>query len=190
LIKSLLIGLIFGVAGAGALTWYVPAVDLHRETSLISVQTNGGNVEVFRINLPRDRVLVGLPGQESSIPADLEWPGDEYLGNMQAEIFKVRDRNNAVIGLGSRLASASEETGPFIEWALHFPARGTMYVKMEVTPSADGFRNGVLRSGTRDFAELHGSVREQFIAEANEEYDIQGRIELEAALVGLLEEEE
>lgn len=184
LIKVFFLGLLLGAAGAGALTWSVPVVDLHRERSLISVQPNGGNIEEFQINLPRDRILVGLPDVENSIPAGLEWPGADYLGDMQAEIFKVRDRNNTVIGVASRLASSTETTGPFIEWSLHLPARGSIFARMEMTPAADGFRNGVMVAGTRDFGVLSGSVREQFVAEPDGDADIQGRIVLQAALVG------
>ena len=184
LIKIFLFGIILGAVGAGALTWSVPVVDLHRERSLVSVQPNGGNVEEFHINLPRDRILVGLPNVENSIPAGLEWPGVDYLGDMQAETFKIRDRNNTVIGIGNRLASSTEATGPFIEWSLHFPARGSMYMRMEVTPSADGIRNGTMVSGTRDFGELVGTVREQFDAATDPSADVQGRIILQTALVG------
>jgi hypothetical protein len=186
LIRTFLFGIILGALGAGALTWYVPAVDLHRERSFISVRPNGGNMEVFQINLPRDRILVGLPNVENSIPAGLSWPGEDYLGDMQAEMFKVRDNNNAVVGVASRLASSSEAAGAFIEWALHFPARGTIYVKMEITPSADGVRSGELLVGTGDFATLSGTLREQFISEVAEDEDIQGRIRLEAELVAPL----
>lgn len=186
MIRTFLFGIILGALGAGALTWYVPAVDLHRERSLISVRPNGGNMEVFQINLPRDRILVGLPNVENSIPAGLNWPGAGYLGDMQAEMFKVRDSNNAVVGVASRLASSSEEAGAFIEWALHLPARGTIYVKMEITPSADGVRSGELLVGTGDFATLSGSVREQFVSEVAEDEDIQSRIRLEAELLGPL----
>jgi hypothetical protein len=107
---------------------------------------------------------------------------------MQAEIFKVRDRNNTVVGVASRLASASEETGPFIEWALHLPARGTMYIKMQVLPTEDGVRNGALISGTREFAVLTGSVRERFVNAPGDDPDIQGQIWLEATTVGPLGE--
>ncbi len=189
LFRTFIFGIFLGVFGAGALVYFRPAVDLHRERSLIVVQPNGGNIERFRINLPSDRILVGLPGVDNSIPAALEWPGEELLGDMQAEIFIVHDDNNAVVGVASRLASSSEETGPFIEWAVHLPARGTIYAQMELIPTADGFRNGVLRSGTREFQSLVGNVREQFVSEV-EEGDSQGRIVLEAALVGLLGDEE
>ena len=173
------------------MTYTVPAVDLHREASLISVQTNGGNAETYRIDLPRDRILVGLPAQEASLPAELKWPGEEVFGNLQAEMFKVRDRNDVVIGVASRLASASEATGPFIEWAVHLPARGTVYLQMDLAPSPEGHRNGVLTAGTRDFETLSGTVIEQFITDLDtEEYDVDGRIELITAFIGPLGDEE
>ena len=181
MIKTFLIATILGVIGTGALTWYVPAVNLHRERSLISVQPNGGNIETFHINLPRDRVMVGLPNPDISIPTALEWPGREFIGDMQAEIFKIRNSEETVIGVGSRITSAAESTGPFIEWALHFPARGSVYAKMEISPTADGFRNGLMLSGTGDFSGLSGTVHEEFLADAG---DTQSRIMLQTTLVG------
>ena len=64
-----------------------------------------------------------------------------------------------------------------------------MYVQMEQTPAADGFRNGLLRSGPRDFHPLGGSVREQFVSSVDDG-DVQGRIVLETNLVGQLGDEE
>jgi hypothetical protein len=60
---------------------------------------------------------------------------------------------------------------------------------MEVTPSADGFRNGEMLAGTQDFLTLSGSVREQFISEVSDDADLQGRIQLEVALVAPLGDE-
>ena len=188
LIKTLIAGIILGIAGSAALSYFVPAVDLHRERSLISVQSNGGNSEVFRIDLPRDRILVGLAGAENGFPAGLQWPTDALLGNFQAEVFKVRDRNNTVIGVASRLASSTEESGGFIEWTVHLPARGTLYAQMDLQPSESGYRNGSMRAGTRDFEELRGSVREHFIADIDDkDYDVESRIELVTALIGPLD---
>ena len=190
LFKTLVGGIFLGIAGAVALSHFVPAVDLHRERSLVSVQANGGNSETFRINLPRDRILVGLAGGDNSVPAGVEWPDRDILGDFQAEIFKVRDRNNVIIGVASRLASSTEETGSFIEWTLHLPARGTIYVQMDLEPAEDGYRDGTMRAGTREFEELSGSVREHFIAEIEEQdYDVESRIELVAALVGPMQED-
>jgi hypothetical protein len=173
--------------GAGALIYFAPAVDLHRQTSLMSVQPNGGNAETFRINLPRDRILVGLPGADNTIPSGMPWPSEEEFGDFQAEMFKVRDQNDVVIGVASRLASAADGSS-FIEWTVHLPARGTMYVQMDLSPTADGYREGVLLAGTRDFESLNGSVKEQFVAEVeDDDFDTQGRIELMTALVSPLE---
>jgi hypothetical protein len=184
LLRTAFLGFILGIAGSAALAYFVPVVDLHRERSLVSVQPNGGNLETFRIDLPRDRILVGLAGAEASMPAGLEWPVDPALGNFQAEIFKVRDSNNVVIGVASRLASSTDASGSFIEWALHFPARGTLYARMEMSPTDQGYRNGTVRAGTRDFEHLAGSVREHYIAKVEEQdHDIKSRIELVTALV-------
>lgn len=182
--KIFFLGIILGLAGAGTLAYSVQVVDIHRESSHISVRANGGNAETFRINLPRDRILVGLAGAENALPAGVEWPGEDLLGNLQAEIYKVRDREDVVIGVASRLASASEATGPFIEWALHLPARGTLYLQMELSPTAEGHRNGTLTAGTREFETLSGSVREQFISNVEKAaFDGVGRIELVTAFV-------
>jgi len=190
LFRTFVIGIFLGLLGAGALIYFAPAVDLHRETSLIAVQPNGGNAETFRINLPRDRIMVGLPGADNTIPSGMSWPSGAEFGNFQAEMFKIRDRNDVVIGVASRLASAADGEESFIEWTLHLPARGTMYVQMDLTPSIEGYRNGVLLTGTRDFESLSGSVREQFVADVEaDDYDTEGRIELMTALVSPLEEQ-
>lgn len=168
----------------------VQVVDLHRESSHISVAPNGGNVETLRVDLPRDRILIGLAGEESALPAELEWPSDPMFGNLQAELFKVRNRNDDVIGVASRLASASEATGPFIEWVLHLPARGTIYLQMDIAPSAEGHRNGRLTAGTREFESMRGSVREQFTDGIDtEEFNVDGRIELITQFVRSLDDE-
>lgn len=191
LVKTFIIGILLGLLGASALTYSVPLVDLHRESSVVSVEANGGIMETFRIDLPHDRIMVGLPGATSSIPLGLEWPGDDLPGNVQAEVFKLRNSNDAVIGVASRIASSSEASGSFIEWALHLPARGTLYLQMDLAQSADGYRSGTLLTGTRDFENFSGSVNERFLNEVeSEDYEIDARIELVTVLAGSLEDEE
>lgn len=188
--KTFVFGIFLGIGGAGALAYSVPAVDLHREASHITVRSNGGNAETFRIDLPRDRIMVGLAGADNALPAGLDWPGEDLLGNLQAEMFKLRDRNNVVIGIASRLASASEVTGPFIEWTLHLPARGSIYLRMDLAPTDQGYRNGTLIAGTREFETMSGSIREQFISnDQNAEFDGNGRIELVTAFVGSFDDD-
>ena len=188
--KTFYFGIALGLLGAFALTYAVPVVDLHREPSLISVRSNGGNAETYRIDLPRDRILVGLVGVDNALPAGLDWPAEAVFGDLQTEMFKVRDRNDVVIGVASRLASASEETGAFIEWTVHLPARGTVYLQMDVAASAEGHRNGSLMAGTRDFETLSGTVIEQYITDfEDEDLNVDGRIELITAFVGQLSDE-
>jgi len=191
LFKTFYFGIALGLLGAFALTYSVPVVDLHREPSLISVRPNGGNAETYRIDLPRDRILVGLAGVDNALPAGLDWPEEALFGDLQTEMFKVRDRNDVVIGVASRLASASEATGAFIEWTVHLPARGTVYLQMDVAPSAEGHRNGILMAGTREFETLSGTVIEQYLTDFEDEYlNIDGRIELITAFVGQLSDTE
>ena len=186
----LILGILLGLAAAGGFTYSIEPVDLHREPSHITVQANGGNVETFRMDLPRDRILVGLAGEENTLPADIDWPDAAMFGNFQAEMFKVRDRYDVVVGVASRLASASEETGPFIEWVLHLPARGTLYFQMDVEPAPEGHRNGRLLAGTGDFATMVGGAREQFVSDVESgDSSVQGRIELITILVGTFSDE-
>lgn len=186
--KTFNFGILLGIAATGALLYFVPAVDQHREASLISVQANGGNSEAFHINLPEDRILAGMAGVDEPVPSGLEWPADGILADAEIELFKIRDRKDAVVGVASRMTGPVEAADSMIEWTLHLPARGTMYVEMEETPGADGYRNGSLRAGTREFADRHGSVRERFIDAAPPPEagasGIEGRIELATALTG------
>ena len=190
MIKTIIFGVFLGILGTGALAWYAPVVDLHRERSHISVLPNGGNAEIYHINLPQDRIMVGLPDGTVTLPAELDWPGEEQLPGLQAELFKVRDRNDVVIGVASRLASVADTSGEFIEWVLHLPARGSIYVDMEVIPAADGYREGVMRAGTRDFAVLNGAMRVKLIYDVEADIDIENRIEIQTILVASLGEDE
>ena len=184
--KTFNFGFLLGLIGTAVLLWYVPVVDQHREGSLISVQPNGGNAEVFRINLPHDRILAGAAGATTPVPAGLEWPADPIFANSQTELFKLRDRREEVVGVASRVASADADD-PFIQWMLHLPARGTMFLHMALQPSDDGYRDGELTAGTREFATLTGNVEERFVGvneESDEEvFDVDAYIELKTALV-------
>jgi len=87
------------------------------------------------------------------------------------------------------MSGKSEQHGSFVEWVVHLPARGTMYVSMAPNPSPDGYREGSLRAGTREFLTLNGVVLERFLSDDfGPDPDGAGRIELAAALVGPAEE--
>jgi hypothetical protein len=87
------------------------------------------------------------------------------------------------------MSGNSDQQGSFVEWNVHLPARGTMYVTMAPTPSPSGYREGSLRAGTREFLMMDGVVLERFVRDSlDPDADDTGRIELAAALVGLEEE--
>jgi len=189
LFKTFNLGIVLGIALAASIAYFYPVVDQYREQSLIAVHANGGNSESFHIRLPEDRIMAGVAGQQRSTPPGLVWPDVEFLQNVQTELFMIRNENGVVVGTASRMSGKSEQHGPFVEWAMHLPARGTMYVSMEANPSPDGFREGSLTSGTREFLTLSGVVLERFIKDdIGPNPDGAGRIELAAALVGLAEE--
>ena len=155
----------------GAL-YAVPAVDQHRETSIVSVKTNGGNVERFRISVP--------------VPADLDWPDDPRLRSANAEVFKLRNERDAVVGVAARVAALGADGEPVIEWVLHLPARGSVYITMSSQSDPNGVRTGTLRGGTREFAARAGSMAERFVPASREDGSAggEGQIELSTSFVG------
>ena len=191
MIKTFILGLILGLVGAAALVYSGQLVDLSREASLISVRPNGGNRESFYINLPQDRILAGAQSENQSedqsglYPPGLVWPDDPSFKGAETEIFKIRNSDDVVVGIAARMSNARDASGAFIQWMLHLPARGSMFVRMQLQPSKDGHRKGLLMAGTREFELLNGEVGEFYnSAVANDEYEISGRLELHAQLVG------
>lgn len=185
--RTFIIGIVSGAILAAVLLYFVPVVDQHREASLISVQPNGGNTESFHVNLPDDRILSGEAGKPP-VPASLEWPSAPVLGDARAELFKIRNRNDVVVGVASRISGTGTASGSVVEWTLHLPARGTLYVNLQPRADSTGLRTGTLRAGTREFASMTGSVNERLVGpveSGNDEENIEGRIELVTALVGM-----
>lgn len=185
LFRTFIFGVILGFLGAGAYLYFVPVVDQHRVPSRITVQTNGGNSEVFSIRLPGDRIMTGAPGTASPVPDGLAWPELPTLDGFKAELFKIRDTDNTVVGVGSRLARSASSGDSFVEWVVHLPARGTMFVAMEPNRVPGQARSGALSAGTREFSTLRGTLREAFVRDDDgAEGDSEGRIDLHVALVG------
>lgn len=183
--KTFIIGLFLGAAALGAAIWFVPPIDQERERSIIGVTPNGGNSEVFYANIPTDRILIGAPGQEVPLPAGLEWPDDELFAGSQIELFKIRNANDAVVGVASRLSAGNADKS-IIEWALHLPARGSVYVLIQPEAAVQGHRTGILRAGTREFTDLTGDASEHWIANTSDDIDAPaGRIELRTSFVSL-----
>ncbi|MEJ2172347.1 MAG: hypothetical protein ACO22K_04930 [Woeseiaceae bacterium] len=186
--KSLIAGFFLGIVITAAALYYVPAVDQHRERSLVAVMPNGGNTETFHINVPFDRIMMGASGQSTALPAGFEWPDDEKLEGISAELFKVRNSDDAVIGVASRIEAGNHEADRIIEWVLHLPARGSVYLSMRPEAVGDGYRVGQLRAGTREFQGKNGQVTERWTAAEAESPDTSaGQIELVTAFIATAE---
>ena len=176
---------------AGAGLYFLPAVDQFREQSMIVVHTNHGNTESFHVNVPTDRIMVGAPSQVSPLPAGLNWPDSAQFAETRAELFKIRNAKDAVVGVASRIAASHEDSGDIIEWVFHLPARGSAYVSMRPESADGGYRIGELIWGTREFAALEGLVTEQWVADVSGSEDAPaGRIEVITAFVTQLVDEE
>jgi len=183
-LKIFLAGILLGLAAAAGALFLVPAVDQHREASIISVAANGGNRESFHVNIPMDRIVIGAPGQRQPVPDGLEWPREASLADLRAEVFKIRNERDAVVGVAVRAAGRSGDED-VIEWALHLPARGSMFFTMDPKPREGGFRIGDMRAGAREFVSLTGVVTERWVADQSGAEDAPtGRIELTASYVG------
>ena len=184
--KTLIFGFMAGLVGTIAAIYYLPAVDQHREPSVVSVTPNGGNKESFHVNIPMDRIMIGSHQQSDPLPVGLDWPETESFSGLRAELFKLRNARDMVVGVASRVVTESEKFGDGIEWVVHLPARGTFYLTMP-PESADGVhRVGTLRAGTREFEPMNGAASERWVANTdNDEEDAPiGRIELVTTFVG------
>ncbi len=189
LFKTFITGIVLGVAAAAGALYAFPAVDQIREASIVSVAANGGNTESFHVNVPMDRVMVGAPGQKQPLPVGMEWPADELLSDVRVELFKVRNARDTVIGVASRTAARDGDV-QIIDWVLHLPARGSVFVNMQPQATAGGYRKGELRAGSREFAPLHGHMTERWVPDTSGDEDAPaGRIELLATYVGKPEPE-
>ena len=189
--RTFIFGLLLGLAGAGAYLHFVPVVDQYRVPSHVTVQTNGGNHEIFNIRLPGDRIMAGRPGAVSPVPATLAWPDAPAIAGFEAELFKIRDQDDTVVGVASRMKQAAGSGGSFVQWTVYLPARGTMFAALESNPGAGQARSGTLSVGTGEFEFRRGSVREVFVRDdADGDPDSEGRIDLQVALIGLQEESE
>ena len=187
LLKTLIIGIFLGAAAGIAGLYFVPLVDQARERSIIDVSPNG-NKEVFHANIPDDRILIGAANQSTPVPPGLDWPSDELLAKTRTELFKIRNADDIVVGVASRIAI--NEGGEAVEWTLHLPARGSVYVLMRPKGPEYSLRLGDMRSGTREFSSWMGEVSERWIADSTgSDYAPAGRIELITEFVAVMGDE-
>ena len=183
MIKTFIIGIVLGIGGVIAALMFVPVVDQAREVSIISVSPNGGNAESFHVNVPTDRIMIGDADREAPLPEGMVWPDHELPGDVKAELYKLRNSRDAVVGVASRIAVANETVGEIIEWVLHLPARGSLYISLKPEPT-DGRRTGSIIAGTREFEDLDGQVEEQWLANtAASTTGPAGRIQLTSSFI-------
>lgn len=129
----------------------------------------------------------GAANAASGHPIGLDWPDDEILANVSAEIFKVRNERDTVVGVAARTV-AKDEGAEVIDWVIHLPARGSLFINMEPQPREGGHRIGQLRAGTQEFKSLSGSATERWQPDTSGDEDAPaGRIELVATYVGSAE---
>ena len=187
LLRTFIVGIVLGIAGAAAGLHLYPVVDQHREASIVAVAANGINIESFHATVPMDRIMVGAHGQTTPIPASIEWPTDDLLRDTRVELFKIRNSKDAVVGVAARTV-ARDGADDIIDWVLHLPARGSVYVSMRPDALAGGYRQGELRAGSREFARLGGGMTERWVPSKTADEDAPaGRIELVTKFVGLQE---
>jgi hypothetical protein len=185
LFKTFIIGLVLGVLAMVAALYAFPVVDQQRELSLVSVATNGGNVESFYINVPADRILARQPGQDALLPDTLEWPGADILQPIGVELYKIRNERGVVIGVASQNSEAGSTVS---DWLLHLPARGSQLISVQTQPMPNGARRGDLRAGSREFAKRRGSVAVRWVPEPSADQSVaNGRIEMLTNYVGQLD---
>lgn len=131
--------------------------------------------------------MAGASGSRAQAPATLEWPDDEVFAGISTEMFKLRNARDTVIGIAARTVGR-EDDADVIDWVIHIPARGSLYVNMEAAPQADGVRLGNLRAGSRDFEPLSGVMSERWVADTSGEEDAPlGRIELATRFISTAE---
>lgn len=190
MLKTFFLGVLLGLLATAGVLYAVPVVDQVRETSIVTVAPNGGNIETFRINIPMDRVLNGVPGQASPLPPGLNWPDHELLAYSRTEMFKIRNARGTVVGVAVRNAAEGAEE-IIVDWVLHLPARGAIFVNMNAAPSDSGYRLGKIRAGSREFAPLNGFMTERWVENESADEDApQGHIELVTTYVGQLERDD
>jgi len=177
-IKTFVFGIVLGVAATLAGFFFLPVVDLARETSVVEVLPNGGNAESFHINIPMDRIAVGSSG--TAVPADLVWP--EEFNDTSTELYKLRDIHDVVIGVAGRTVVTTADDGRGIEWVLHMPARGSVYLRMDSGVAEDGRRYGDIVAGTREFDNTIGQFSEAYAEVEGDDELRQGRIQLMSLL--------
>lgn len=116
-----------------ATLWPLPAHLRYR--SITSVPANGGRLEEFVIHWPEDRIArpgekgTALPAAAAVGAAVLE---DSAGRRVSAELFRLRDTEDNVIGVAGRLAGTggaiADPGRSATNWLLVIPSRGALFL--------------------------------------------------------------
>lgn len=205
---AFLAGVLLGFAGLLAATTYMPWLEPERLPSHTRIIANGGRAESFVIRLPADRIAAsggadtGLRGV--AFPSEAALPDALREVPLLVEHFKVRDRDDQVIGMAARHVAPAEGTRSTVWWVV-IPGRGTLLLTgegeavrgLDRALEAAGRRPGAswsgeakitfprtsasgrLRSGTREFEGLEGQYNETWtITGVGEAGELKGTVEL------------
>jgi hypothetical protein len=130
-VVAFILGLL--IVAAAATLWPMPTHLRYR--SLIAVAPDGGRQEDFVIRWPEDRIP--RPSELESPPRGTAAAGAAALedtagGRVSAEMFRIRDTDDNVIGVASRLAgtgAAIADPGRSASsWLIVIPSRGAMFL--------------------------------------------------------------
>lgn len=125
--RLFVIGFVAGLLCVGLAAWYWPLPVPVRERSLITVLPDAGRQEKFVIHWPEDRIE--LPGGMAAGVAVLENTNGQRVS---AEVFRLRDAADHVIGVASRMAGtggALADPGQSASnWLAVIPARGALFL--------------------------------------------------------------
>ena len=184
MIKTFVFGIVVGLLVTLGGLYVIPAVDITREASIVTVAPNGINMEAFHVNVPSDRIMIGAQGNREPLPQGMQWPDDALFADARAEVFKLRNSSDVVVGVATRFSIDDPAAGEILEWVLHLPARGSLYVTMSPSPLDGGGRTGKMRAGTREFESMAGEILESWHADTSRNNSAdRGRIELAAQYV-------
>ena len=90
MLRIFIFGILLGIAAAAGALYAYPAVDQHREASIVTVAANGGNIESFHVNVPMDRIMVGAQDRKRPLP-----PGMQYLMKSSSPMFGLNSSRYA-----------------------------------------------------------------------------------------------
>ena len=167
------------LTGLAASFWPLPEHARYR--SLTTVLPDGGRQEDFIIRWPDDRIRrngesgTGLPADAVTGTAVLE---DSAGQRVSAEIFRVRDTDDNVIGVASRMAGtggAIADTNRSVSnWLVVIPSRGAIFLSQpdafDTTARQRDTLNGVIALSMMQSRALWNNTRERRITAATPRY--------------------